>query len=672
MPPIFPPTTSLWKESVATPADLPATGAPGETRKVLDDGDGKPAQYVYDPEDGWLKDADPDGVGSGGGAVDSFNGRTGVVTAQAGDYTATQVGALADTLKQATITVITRSLTTGTSQPLSLADALFTGLAAAGSVAGTGTVGIVAASFASAGAETGTGANQGGLGSAAAADQPYNATDFAGQNRVVCELLRADGDEIILSDVLSAPAAADASARVYGYLSYRSDLAADQKWRLWFYYRRAADGLDTPFTPDISLNNVTLHAPQVVLVKDLPVRHGLAAPTVASQAAAAVGMEAIGTSELAAGAVTYAKMQHVSATDRILGRSTAGAGVVEEIACTAAGRALIDDANAAAQRTTLSAARALHSAAAAPTVTDDTNAGYEVGQYWLDTAGKAVYIATDVTAGAAVWQRISGANLQVFTSSGTYTKPAGCSRVVVIAIGGGGGGGSGRRGAAGVTRAGGSGGAGGGWAYDALPASVVGSTETVTVGAGGTGGAAPGSDNSNGAVGTSGGASTFGSLVRASGGANGRGGTTTATTAAGSGAQGGGSGGTGTNGVGSTGDPGITGGAGGGGGGGVTSGNNHDAGGTGGSSGYISGGGGGTGGAAGGTAGTAGTAVTANRPQSGGGGGGGGGNNAGGGGAGGNGALYGAGGGGAGGTTNGATGGNGGNGADGIVLVWSD
>lgn len=44
---------------------------------------------------------------------------------------------------------------------------------------------------------------------------------------------------------------------------------------------------------------------------------------------------------------------NVSATDRVLGRSTAGAGAVEEITCTAAGRALIDDADAAAQRTTL-------------------------------------------------------------------------------------------------------------------------------------------------------------------------------------------------------------------------------------------------------------------------------------------------------------------------------
>lgn len=52
-------------------------------------------------------------------------------------------------------------------------------------------------------------------------------------------------------------------------------------------------------------------------------------------------------------AVTYAKIQNVSATDRILGRSSAGAGDIEEIACTAAGRALLDDADAAAQRATL-------------------------------------------------------------------------------------------------------------------------------------------------------------------------------------------------------------------------------------------------------------------------------------------------------------------------------
>ncbi len=61
----------------------------------------------------------------------------------------------------------------------------------------------------------------------------------------------------------------------------------------------------------------------------------------------------IGTTALADDGVTYAKIQNVTATDRLLGRSTAGAGVVEEITCTAAGRALLDDATAAAQRTTL-------------------------------------------------------------------------------------------------------------------------------------------------------------------------------------------------------------------------------------------------------------------------------------------------------------------------------
>lgn len=51
--------------------------------------------------------------------------------------------------------------------------------------------------------------------------------------------------------------------------------------------------------------------------------------------------------------VTYAKIQDVSATDKVLGRSTAGVGPVEEIPCTGAGRALLDDATAGDQRTTL-------------------------------------------------------------------------------------------------------------------------------------------------------------------------------------------------------------------------------------------------------------------------------------------------------------------------------
>jgi hypothetical protein len=63
------------------------------------------------------------------------------------------------------------------------------------------------------------------------------------------------------------------------------------------------------------------------------------------------------TTDIADDAVTYAKIQNISATDKLLGRVTAGAGDVEEIACTAAGRAILDDADAATQRTTLGAAK---------------------------------------------------------------------------------------------------------------------------------------------------------------------------------------------------------------------------------------------------------------------------------------------------------------------------
>ena len=72
----------------------------------------------------------------------------------------------------------------------------------------------------------------------------------------------------------------------------------------------------------------------------------------------AVVAGSIGTADISDGAVTYAKIQNVSATDKVLGRSSAGAGVVQEIACTAAGRALLAGASAAAQRTTLGAGSA--------------------------------------------------------------------------------------------------------------------------------------------------------------------------------------------------------------------------------------------------------------------------------------------------------------------------
>jgi len=57
----------------------------------------------------------------------------------------------------------------------------------------------------------------------------------------------------------------------------------------------------------------------------------------------------------ASDSITYDMIQDV-ATNNILGRSTGGTGTVEEITCTLAGRNLLDDANASAQRTTLGVA----------------------------------------------------------------------------------------------------------------------------------------------------------------------------------------------------------------------------------------------------------------------------------------------------------------------------
>lgn len=86
----------------------------------------------------------------------------------------------------------------------------------------------------------------------------------------------------------------------------------------------------------------------------------------------------IGTADIGDGEITYVKLQDVSATDKILGRETAGAGDVEEIACTAFGRSIIAAASEAALKalinleigTDVQAQGALLDAIAALTPTD--------------------------------------------------------------------------------------------------------------------------------------------------------------------------------------------------------------------------------------------------------------------------------------------------------------
>lgn len=113
-----------------------------------------------------------------------------------------------------------------------------------------------------------------------------------------------------------------------------------------------------------------------------------------------------------------------SATNKLLGRATAGAGAGEEIACTAAGRALLDDADAAAQRTTLGLA------ALAQKATIDDAALIGDG---IITLAKLVNIATArilgrTTAGSGVPEELTAAQatalLDVFTSVAKGLVPA--------------------------------------------------------------------------------------------------------------------------------------------------------------------------------------------------------------------------------------------------------
>ena len=107
-------------------------------------------------------------------------------------------------------------------------------------------------------------------------------------------------------------------------------------------------------------------------------------------------------------------------------------------------------------------------------------------------------------------------SVEVFTASGTWTKNTGLKAVIVEVIAGGGGGST--RGTSGKTTYAGAGGGGGGYSRKLILAAALGSTETVTVGTGGTA-SKTGTTNTDGG---SGGTSSFGSHVTATGGGGGQ------------------------------------------------------------------------------------------------------------------------------------------------------
>ena len=110
----------------------------------------------------------------------------------------------------------------------------------------------------------------------------------------------------------------------------------------------------------------------------------------------------VGTAAISGSAITYAKIQDVSATDRLLGRSSSGAGIVEEIACTAAGRALIDDASASDQRTTLGLAIGTNVQAYDPALQSIAGLTTAANQLIYTTASDTYATSTITAAGLAL------------------------------------------------------------------------------------------------------------------------------------------------------------------------------------------------------------------------------------------------------------------------------
>lgn len=108
--------------------------------------------------------------------------------------------------------------------------------------------------------------------------------------------------------------------------------------------------------------------------------------------------------------------------------------------------------------------------------------------------------------------------VEVFTTSGTFTKDADCKYVEVVCVGGGGSGGS-IPATSGGQGAESGGGAAGSTSFKTLAASSLGATETVTIGAG----ASPASAGAN--AGNTGGDTSFGTLCVAKGGQGGGAGT---------------------------------------------------------------------------------------------------------------------------------------------------
>jgi hypothetical protein len=120
-----------------------------------------------------------------------------------------------------------------------------------------------------------------------------------------------------------------------------------------------------------------------------------ASDAVLRESGSVLGFGTVATGGLANNAVTYAKMQTVAAKS-VIGNATNATTTAAAISASVTGPLV-------GRATTVGFRKDNYAAAVAPTVTDDTSASYEVSSVWQNTVMSRAHFAISVGAGTAVW-----------------------------------------------------------------------------------------------------------------------------------------------------------------------------------------------------------------------------------------------------------------------------